>query len=56
MAVIENEAQGTDVGAHTGRGTHIEELHVFVVVDPEVEAFRAVIDLGADHLIRKIKV
>ena len=54
--LVENEAERTDISAHTRRVAHIEKLHVLVVVDPEIESFRAVIDLGADHLIRKIEV
>ena len=50
------KAKRTDISPHTGLVTHIQKLYVLIIIDSEIKPFRSVIDFGANHLVRKIKI
>ena len=55
-SLVEDETERTDVSAHARWVAHVEKFDVFVVIDSEIESFGTVVDLGAYHLIGKIKI
>ena len=50
-----DEAKRAEVGAHTRRVGDVEEFHVFVVIDPEVEVFHFIVNLCAYHAVGHIQ-
>ena len=52
----QDEAERPYISAHPWRITYIEELYILIIINLEIESFGAVIHLGTDYLIRKIKI
>ena len=53
--LAEHEAERADVGAQSRFAGDVEELHILVVVDTEVQTLHVVVHLGTHHAVGHVE-